>query len=45
MNQLKGAGHTISLFEGTDRFGSRIETVNMEGFLAEYGPMRFENLA
>lgn len=45
LNQLKGAGHTISLFEGTDRFGGRIETVDMGGFLAEYGPMRFEKLA
>ncbi len=43
--QLKGAGHSISLFEATDRFGGRIETVEMRGFLAEYGPMRFEKRA
>ncbi len=45
LKQLKGAGHTISLFEGSNRFGGRIETVEMGGFLAEYGPMRFEKLA
>jgi monoamine oxidase len=45
LKQLKGANHTISLFEGTNRFGGRIETVEMGGFLAEYGPMRFEKMA
>ncbi|NPE30136.1 NAD(P)-binding protein [Methanococcoides sp. SA1] len=45
LKQLKGVNHTISLFEGTDRFGGRIETVEMGGFLAEYGPMRFEKMA
>ncbi|WP_048140221.1 flavin monoamine oxidase family protein [Methanosarcina horonobensis] len=45
LKQLKGANHTISLFECTDRFGGRIETVEMGGFLAEYGPMRFEKMA
>lgn len=45
LKQLKGANHTISLFEGTNRFGGRIETVEMNGFLAEYGPMRFEKMA
>ncbi|MGB9939016.1 flavin monoamine oxidase family protein [Methanosarcina sp.] len=45
LRQLKGVNHTISLFEATGRFGGRIETVEMGGFLAEYGPMRFEKLA
>lgn len=45
LKQLKGIDHTISLFEGTNRFGGRIETVEMGGFLAEYGPMRFEKMA
>jgi protoporphyrinogen oxidase len=45
LKQLKGADHTISLFESSNRFGGRIETVEMGGFLAEYGPMRFEKLA
>jgi hypothetical protein len=45
LKQLKGTNHTISLFEGTNRFGGRIETVEMGGFLAEYGPMRFEKKA
>lgn len=45
LKQLKGVNHTVSLFEATGRFGGRIETVEMGGFLAEYGPMRFEKLA
>jgi hypothetical protein len=45
LKQLKGVNYNISLFEGTGRFGGRIETVEMGGFLAEYGPMRFEKLA
>lgn len=45
LKQLKGANYTIALFEGTNRFGGRIETVEMGGFLAEYGPMRFEKMA
>ncbi|HWR24886.1 MAG TPA: FAD-dependent oxidoreductase [Methanosarcina sp.] len=45
LRQLKGINHSISLFEGTNRFGGRIETVEMGGFLAEYGPMRFEKMA
>lgn len=45
LKQLKGVNYTISLFEGTGRFGGRIETVEIGGFLAEYGPMRFEKLA
>ena len=32
LNQLKGADHTISLFESSNRFGGRIETVEMGGF-------------
>ena len=42
LREMKGADHTIALFEMSDRFGGRIETVEMDGFLAEYGPMRFE---
>lgn len=45
LKQLKGANYTVSLFEGTNRFGGRIETVEMGDFLAEYGPMRFEKMA
>ncbi|MBW2099852.1 MAG: FAD-dependent oxidoreductase [Deltaproteobacteria bacterium] len=37
-----GPHHKMALFEGSHRFGGRIETVEMDGFLAEYGPMRFE---
>ena len=38
----KGPDHKMALFESSGRFGGRIETVEMDGFLAEYGPMRFE---
>ncbi|MGZ4999845.1 MAG: flavin monoamine oxidase family protein [Methylomonas sp.] len=38
----KGSDYRIALFEASDRFGGRVETVEMDGFLAEYGPMRFE---
>ncbi len=38
----RDARHKVGLFEASDRFGGRIETVDMDGFLAEYGPMRFE---
>lgn len=34
--------HKIGLFEGLDRFGGRIETVQFGSFHAEFGPMRFE---
>lgn len=40
--QQQGAEHKIALFEESGRFGGRIETVEMDGFLAEFGPMRFE---
>jgi len=40
----QGPGHRMALFESSGRFGGRIETVNMDGFLAEYGPMRFEKM-
>lgn len=36
------AGNQVVLFEASERFGGRMETINMEGFVAEYGPMRFE---
>ncbi|MCW5601599.1 NAD(P)/FAD-dependent oxidoreductase [Nitrosomonas sp.] len=42
LRQQKGPSHKIALFEASDRFGGRIETVEMDGFLAEFGPMRFE---
>lgn len=35
-------GTRIALFEASDRFGGRLETVPMDGFLAEYGSMRFD---
>lgn len=34
--------HTVGLFEGSNRFGGRIETEHFGPFLAEFGPMRFE---
>ncbi|MBF0300453.1 MAG: FAD-dependent oxidoreductase [Oligoflexia bacterium] len=40
-----GPSHKIALFESSTRLGGRIETVEMDGFLAEYGPMRFEKKA
>ncbi len=41
----KGPSHRIAVFEASGRLGGRIETVEMDGFLAEYGPMRFEKRA
>ena len=32
LREMKGADHTIALFEMSDRFGGRIETVEMERF-------------
>jgi len=32
----------IGLFEASHKIGGRIETVDMEGFFAEYGSMRFD---
>ncbi len=32
----------VGLFEGTHRFGGKVETVSMAGFKAEYGAMRFD---
>lgn len=41
--KLGMAGKRVVLLEAShDRFGGRMETVEMNGFLAEYGPMRFE---
>jgi len=40
-----GPDHKIALFEASSRLGGRIETVDMDGFLAEFGPMRFERKA
>ncbi len=45
LRKEKGPGHKLAVFEASDRFGGRIETVEMDGFLAEYGPMRFERRA
>jgi hypothetical protein len=41
--RLADAGHRILVLEASaDRWGGRIETEDMDGFIAEYGPMRFE---
>ena len=41
--QLADAGHHVLILESSaDRWGGRIETEEMDGFIAEYGPMRFE---
>jgi len=41
--QLADSGHQVLILEGSaDRWGGRIETEEMDGFIAEYGPMRFE---
>ena len=41
--RLADAGHRILVLEeSADRWGGRIETEEMDGFIAEYGPMRFE---
>ena len=38
----KNANVKIGLFEMSDRLGGRIETVKLDEFFAEFGPMRFE---
>ncbi len=41
--RLADAGHRLLVLEeSADRWGGRIETEEMDGFIAEYGPMRFE---
>src|SRR6476620_11637409 len=41
--RLAEAGHKVLILEASsDRWGGRIETEDMAGFIAEYGPMRFE---
>ena len=41
--RLADIGHHILILEASsDRWGGRIETEDMDGFVAEYGPMRFE---
>jgi monoamine oxidase len=41
--RLANEGHKVLILEGAaDRWGGRIETEEMDGFIAEYGPMRFE---
>ena len=40
---LADAGHRILILEASsDRWGGRIETEDLDGFIAEMGPMRFE---
>ncbi len=43
LKQLKGTKHTISLFEGTNRFGGRIETIEMGGFYRRRSAYNFES--
>ena len=41
--RLADAGHRLLILEtSSDRWGGRIETEELDGFLAEMGPMRFE---
>lgn len=41
--KLSEEGHQITLIEASpDRWGGRMETSTMEGFILEWGPMRFE---
>ncbi|BAJ00545.1 flavin monoamine oxidase family protein [Shewanella violacea] len=41
--KLGAAGKRVVLVEASpDRIGGRIETIELEGFTAEFGPMRFE---
>jgi monoamine oxidase len=39
-----GRDRKVALFEGSHRFGGKLETVSMQGFDAEYGAMRFDPL-
>ena len=42
-HRLAVAGHRILILEtSSDRWGGRIETEDLDGFIAEMGPMRFE---
>lgn len=40
--KLADLGYKVSVFEHLNRFGGRIETLDLSGFKAECGPMRFE---
>ncbi|MFX8176195.1 FAD-dependent oxidoreductase, partial [Acinetobacter baumannii] len=40
--RLADAGRQVLVLEAAaDRWGGRIETEDMDGFIGEYGPMRF----
>jgi hypothetical protein len=40
--KLADKAEEVIVYESLDRLGGRIETVNLQGFKAECGPMRFE---
>jgi phytoene dehydrogenase-like protein len=40
--KLATNGHSVTVFECLNRLGGRGETLNLDGFKAECGPMRFE---
>lgn len=40
--ELTNRHHNVTLYETLDHLGGRIETVDLDGFKAECGPMRFE---
>lgn len=40
--RLGQRGHRVTVFEHLGRLGGRIETLDLDGFKAECGPMRFE---
>lgn len=40
--ELARRGHSVIVTELSDQWGGRIETSKLDGFIAEFGPMRFE---